>query len=169
MTHSSKELTFSEFKTQLRSLEDTDKYHQNSNDDNVMKLTNSFSKMSNEVSCFKCNGKGHVAKICPNNFKKNKMWCNYCKSQTHVRESCRYKKRDTIKAAEEDSSFVFKINDRPLSMPTTPMTLRYWRIRLTKPRRYCIVWNEPPQALASMSMHTKLNIYVTTKQATLAH
>ena len=115
MTHSSKELTFSEFKMQLRSFENTDKYHQNSNDDNVMKLTNSFSKMSNEVSCFKCNGKGHVAKICPNNFKKNKKWCNYCKRQTHVRESRRYKKRDTTKAAAEggDSSFVFKINDRP--------------------------------------------------------
>ena len=53
VTHSSKELTFSEFKTQLRSFEDTDKYHQNSKDHNVMKLTNSFSKMSNEVSCFK--------------------------------------------------------------------------------------------------------------------
>ena len=104
VTHSSKELTFSEFKTQLRSFEDTDKYHQNSSDDNVLKLTNSFSKMSNEVSCFKCNGKGHVAKICPNNFKKNKKWCNYCNSQTHVRESCRYKKRDTIKAAAEEEA-----------------------------------------------------------------
>ena len=70
--------------------------------------------MINEVSCFKCNGKGHVAKIYPNNFKKNKKWCNYCKRQTHVRESCRYKNRDTMKAAAEDSSFVFKINDRPL-------------------------------------------------------
>ena len=78
---SSKELRFSEFKTQLRSFEDTDKYHQNLNEDNVMKLTNSFSKTNNEVSCFKCNGKGHVAKICPNNFKKNKKWCNYCKRQ----------------------------------------------------------------------------------------
>ena len=113
VTHSSKELTFTEFKMQLRSFEDTDKYHRNSNDDNIMKLTNSFSKMSNEVSCYKCNGKGHIAKICPNNFKKNKKRCNYCKSQTHVRESCRYKKRDTIKAAAEDTSFVFKINDRP--------------------------------------------------------
>ena len=113
VTHSSKELTFSEFKRQLRSFEDTDKYHQNSNDDNVMKLTNSFSKMSNEVSCFKRNGKEHVAKICPNNFKKNKKWCNYCKRQTHVRELCRYKKWDTMKATAEDSSFVFKINNRP--------------------------------------------------------
>ena len=57
VTHSNKELTFSKFKTQLRNFEDTDKYHQNSNDNNVMKLTNSFSKVSNEVSCFKCNGK----------------------------------------------------------------------------------------------------------------
>ena len=70
-THSSKEQMFSEFKMQLQSFEDTDKYHQNSNDDNVMKLTNSSSKMNNKVSCFKCNGKGHIARICPNNFKKN--------------------------------------------------------------------------------------------------
>ena len=103
VTHSCKELTFSEFKTQLRSFEDTDKYHQNSNANNVMKLTNSFSKMNNEVSSFKFNGKGHVAKICPNNFKKNKKCGNYCKSQTHVIESYCYKKRDTMKAAAEDS------------------------------------------------------------------
>ena len=34
---------------------------------------------------------------------------------------------------------------------------RFWQIHPTKPKHYCIVWNEPPQALASMSMHTKLN------------
>ena len=43
------------------------------------------------------------------------------------------------------------------------------RIRLIKQRHYCIVWNEPQLALASMSMHTKLNICVTTKRATLPH
>ena len=42
--------------------------------------------------------------------------------------------------------------------PTTLMTWRYWRIRLIKQRHYCIVWNEPLLGLASMSMHTKLNI-----------
>ena len=42
--------------------------------------------------------------------------------------------------------------------PTTLMTRRYWRIRQIKQRHYCIVWNELQQALASMSMHTKLNI-----------
>ena len=53
--------------------------------------------------------------------------------------------------------------------PTMLMTWRYWRIRVIKQRHYCIVWNEPQQALASMSMHTKLNICVTTKRATLPH
>ena len=38
-----------------------------------------------------------------------------------------------------------------------------------KQKHYCIVWNEPPQALASMSMHTKLNICVITKQVTFPH
>ena len=50
---------------------------------------------------------------------------------------------------------------------TTLMTWRYWRIRLIKQRHYCIVWNEPQLALAAMSMHTKLNICVTTKRSTL--
>ena len=53
--------------------------------------------------------------------------------------------------------------------PTTLMTWRYWRIRLIKQRHYCIVWNEPQLALASISMHTKLNLCVTTKRATLPH
>ena len=39
----------------------------------------------------------------------------------------------------------------------------------TKPKYYCIVWNELPQALASMLMHTKLNICALIKQATFPH
>ena len=34
---------------------------------------------------------------------------------------------------------------------------------------YCIVWNKPPQALTSMSMHTKLNICALIKQATFPY
>ena len=52
--------------------------------------------------------------------------------------------------------------------PTTLMTWRYWRIRLIKQRHYCIVWNEPQLALASMSMHSKLNICVTNKTGNIA-
>ena len=43
------------------------------------------------------------------------------------------------------------------------------RIRLIKQRHYYIVWNELQLALAYMSMQTKPNICVTTKQATLPH
>ena len=32
-----------------------------------------------------------------------------------------------------------------------------------------VIWNEPPQALASMSMHTKLNISAIIKELTLPH
>ena len=53
--------------------------------------------------------------------------------------------------------------------PTTLMTWRYWRICLIKQRHYCIVWNNPQLALASMSMHTKQDICVTTKRSTLPH
>ena len=40
---------------------------------------------------------------------------------------------------------------------------------LTKPKHYCIVWNEPLQALVSMSMDTKLNTCTLIKQATIPH
>ena len=38
-----------------------------------------------------------------------------------------------------------------------------------KPKPYCIVWNELPQALASMSMQTKRNICALIKQVTFPH
>ena len=34
---------------------------------------------------------------------------------------------------------------------------RFWQMHPTKPKQFCIVWNELPQALASMSMRTKRN------------
>ena len=47
--------------------------------------------------------------------------------------------------------------------------LRRWQqfrqIHPTKLKHYFIVWNELPQALASMSMHTKWNTYALIKQA----
>ena len=94
VTYSSKELMFSEFKTEL--LRD----HSRSN--NVMKLTSSFSKAmkfeSHDISCFTCGGKRHLTKICLNNYDKTqKSWCSYCKSTTHKRESSCYKRMDTIK------------------------------------------------------------------------
>ena len=51
ITHSNKELTFSEFKTELHSFEKTLKHKDHSSCDDVMKLTFSFSKAKkNETS-----------------------------------------------------------------------------------------------------------------------
>ena len=52
---------------------------------------------------------------------------------------------------------------------TTPMTSRFWQIHPTKPNHFCIVWNKRPRALASMSMHTKLNACALIKQAIFPH
>ena len=38
-----------------------------------------------------------------------------------------------------------------------------------KTKHYCIVWNKPAQASASMSMHTKLNTCALIKRVTLPH
>ena len=38
------------------------------------------------------------------------------------------------------------------------MTQHFWQTHPPKLKPYCVVWNEPLQALASMSMHTKQNI-----------
>ena len=118
VTHSNKELTLSEFKTELHSFEETLKYRNHSSSDDVMKLTPSFSKtMKNDrydgrdVSYFTCSGKGYLTKICPN--KRLKPECNYCKSTTHKRKLFCYKRRETMKKVldVEESSFAFKVDD----------------------------------------------------------
>ena len=40
---------------------------------------------------------------------------------------------------------------------------------LNQAKHYCIVWNEPLQALDSMSMHTKLNLCALIRKATFPH
>ena len=40
---------------------------------------------------------------------------------------------------------------------------------LNRPKHYCIVWNEPLQALDSMSMHRKLNLCALIRKATSPH
>ena len=51
----------------------------------------------------------------------------------------------------------YKNSKKQLPMTATPMTKQFWQIHPIKPKHNCIVWNKLPQALASMSMHTKLN------------
>ena len=44
-----------------------------------------------------------------------------------------------------------------------------WPIHPTKPKHYCIVWDEPLQALDSMLMNTKLNLCALITQVTFPH
>ena len=48
-------------------------------------------------------------------------------------------------------------------------TMRFWQMHPPKLKPYCIIWNELPQALASMSIHTKRNIWALIEQATFPH
>ena len=58
---------------------------------------------------------------------------------------------------------------RVSSLGQNGMFYHYWQIQTTKQKHYCIVWNEPPHALASMSTHTKRNICAIIKQVTSPH
>ena len=130
VTHSNKELEFLEFKTELHSFQETLKYRNHSSSDDVMKLNSSFLKaMKNDncngrdVSCFTCGGMRHLTKICPNDYNKGRnLWCSYWKSTTNWRESCHYKRRDSMKKAAdvEERSFAFKINDYNSRKTTVP-------------------------------------------------
>ena len=73
------------------------------------------------------------------------------------------------KIRENDFELTKKRSRRHPAKNNYRRRLRRWHSdtgKYTQPKHYCIIMNEPPQALASMSMHTKLNICAIIKQAT---
>ena len=72
----------------------------------------------------------------------------------------------------EEKRFFFKNKKKKQKVPCKN---NYWRHSDSgknhppKLKHYCIVWNKLPQALASMSMHTKRNACALIKQATFPH
>ena len=74
-----------------------------------------------------------------------------------------YVLRTSIEKIRENSFELTKKRSR--RYPAKTITDADWQIHPTKPKHCCIVWNEPPQALASMSMHTKRNICAIITQA----
>ena len=82
-----------------------------------------------------------------------------------------YVLRTSIDRIKENGFKLTKKRTKGTPQKQLPMltTERFWKIHPTKPKHYCIAWNKPPQALASMSMHTKLNIFALIKQATFPH
>ena len=126
VAHTDDTITFADFKTKLRSFEETEKICAESSD-SVMKTqgrtgrrpakTNARDRQKDdtEMACFKCGTKGHRAREC-----RQKTWCSRCRSDTHKDATCRRKDKDSkekrdgaCKASEEDGDedFAFKLRD----------------------------------------------------------
>ena len=109
-----KEMTFAEFKTALRSYEESERSRNSDTGDNVMlfKINGKF-----EGTCFKCGKKGHKKSDCWSKSGKTGKWCNICNSKTHETKECRTNSggRESAKKAEEkgfkEHSFTFTLND----------------------------------------------------------
>lgn len=103
VAHTYDNITFADFKTKLRSFEETENIRATgSNDDSVMKTQGRTgrrppkassahrpTKDDSEMVCFKCGTKGHRARAC-----RQKTWCSVCKSDTHRDATCRRKDKD---------------------------------------------------------------------------
>lgn len=128
MAHTYDNITFADFKTKLRSFEETENIRATgSNDDSVMKTqgrtgrrppsssAHGPGKDDREMVCFKCGTKGHRARAC-----RQKTWCSVCKNDTHRDATCRRKDKDRDRRdgvskvsenAEVKEDFAFKMVD----------------------------------------------------------
>ena len=123
VAHSCDKVTFADFKTKLRSFEETEKLRVTETNDSVMKTEGRTGrrhprasargpgKDDSEMVCFKCGTKGHRAKAC-----RQKTWCSVCKNDTHKDATCRRKERDkrdgvskVAENAEVQEDYAFKI------------------------------------------------------------
>ncbi|KAJ8346770.1 hypothetical protein SKAU_G00281710 [Synaphobranchus kaupii] len=117
VTQSSEDMTFIQFKSKLRSYEETEKFDSKPKSDNVMKVDMST------VTCYGCGNRGHMAKACHQ--KSVPKWCSFHRSSTHTDETCRRKytpKEDSAKQTteiqdkheEDEHTFVFKVSQNIL-------------------------------------------------------
>ena len=109
------ETTFSEFKTQLRSYEESEK-SRNENNENVMttKMNEKF-----DGTCFKCGKKGHKKSECWSKTKaggKSGKWCNHCKTKSHETKECcaNSNKNESAGKAEDQEEKSSEKNDEHL-------------------------------------------------------
>lgn len=134
VAHAYENITFTEFKTKLRSFEETEKINATESSDSVMKTQGKAGrrpaktyardkKEDTEIVCFKCGIKGHRARGC-----RQKTWCSHCRSDTHKDATCRRKDKDSkdkrdgaSKVSEDgDADYVFKMRDGETSTQRQP-------------------------------------------------
>lgn len=125
VTQRDETISFAEFKTKLRSYEDTEKMRAAGADDNVMQVRQQRERPAGagdrgaeraaaEVVCFKCGLKGHLARAC-----QRRLWCSHCKSPTNPDTTCRWKQRRSRDNArkvsgetdEQDKEYAFRVSE----------------------------------------------------------
>ena len=132
VTQREETMTFAEFKTKLRSYEDTDKMRAAATDDNVMKVRmqqqrgrppdsagdRGAERAGADLTCFRCGLKGHLARTC-----RRKLWCSHCRSSTHRDTTCRKQQRqrsdrdDARKVyGDEDQEYAFRVSEGAASV-----------------------------------------------------
>lgn len=135
VAHTYDNISFADFKTKLRSFEETEKIRTNESNDSVMKTQGRIgrrlpktsergpSKDNTDIVCFKCGTKGHRAKAC-----QRKTWCSVCKNDTHKDATCRRKDRDkkdgvskVSENAEVEEDYAFKMADGEASVQQQPV------------------------------------------------
>lgn len=124
VTQSASEITFAMFKCQLKSFEETEKFHHKPKTDQVMKAQ----YPSNNLTCYGCGLQGHFMRDCPDKTKnETPKWCSYHKSTTHSDGNCRRHQRkdqeatkvkqvtssDQSGGTEDEHSYVFKVRVSP--------------------------------------------------------
>ena len=93
-------MTFAEFKSALRSFEESEKSRGGETGVNVMSIR---SGEKFEGNCFKCGKKGHRISECWSKSTKTGKWCSVCKTKSHTTKECRANagKTEFAKRAED--------------------------------------------------------------------
>ena len=110
VTQSEKKQTFVEFKTSLRSFEETERSRSSTSEDSVLKSMQGraphHSSNPGEAAkgpiCYNCQLVGHIVKDCKK--PKKKLWCSICRRNNHTDKTCRRNKKSSDKVNEVGDS-----------------------------------------------------------------
>ena len=123
ITQRKEDPSFSEFKTSLRSFEESEKVRTSSAaaaDDRVMQVKAQRAHQAMRAKCYNCGIRGHFQADCKepkrnNNNSNNssrKKWCNLCKNKTHNTDDCRKRSNVNNVKTNDDGNrdYTMKIN-----------------------------------------------------------